>query len=149
MKLTILIDDLLDLELLDNEYIVQQCNATHNRSYGLSSALFKKYPKANIYNGKYKETNREVGDIIIRDKIINIIGQKHQGKPSADDTEKMRLNYFKNSLEKISKIEGIKRVYIPYKIGCGLAGGNWDDYFKAIKEWGNEIDFSITIIKLE
>jgi len=148
MKLTILIEDLLDIELLDNEYIAHQCNASHNRAYGLASSIFKKYPKANIYSGKNKTNNRELGDIIIRDKIINIIGQKHQGKPSSDDTSNMRLNYFKSSLEKISKIEGIKRVYLPYKIGCGLAGGNWDEYLKAIKEWSNDIDFSITIIKL-
>jgi hypothetical protein len=37
---------------------------------------------------------------------------------------------------------------LPYKIGCGLAGGNWDEYLKAINEWSNDIDFSITIIKL-
>ncbi len=146
MKLIFLIEDLLEIELLDNEYIVHQCNATHNRAYGLSSALFKKYPKANIYSGKYKTNNRDPGDIIIRDKIINLIGQKHQGKPSLDDTHDMRLNYFQNALQKISNIEGIKRVYLPYKIGCGLAGGNWDKYFNIIKEWSNDID--IVIVKL-
>jgi hypothetical protein len=78
MKLTILIEDLLDIELLDNEYIAHQCNASHNRAYGLASGIFKKYPKANIYSGKNKTNNRELGDIIIRDKIINIIGQKHR-----------------------------------------------------------------------
>ena len=108
MTLSILIEDLLDIELAENEYIAHQCNATHNRSFGLSSALFKKYPKANIYSGKNKVERRDVGDIILRDNIINIIGQKHQGKQSADDTNDMRLKWFNSALSKIEKIQKVR-----------------------------------------
>lgn len=149
MTLSILIDDILDIELSENEYIAQQCNATHNRCFGLSSALFKKYPKANIYNGKNKVENRTVGDIIVKEKIINIIGQKHQGKQSHDDTNNMRLKWFNSALSKIEKIPNIKRVYMPYRIGCGLAGGNWDAYLKCLVEWSNKSNICIVVIKKE
>ena len=150
MTLSILIDDILDIELAENEYIAHQCNATHNRSFGLSSALFKKYPKANIYSGKNKVEKRVVGDIIVRDNIINIIGQKHQGKQSSDDdTNDDRLKWFNSALSKIEKIPNIKRVYLPYRIGCGLAGGNWDDYLKCLIEWSKKSGICVVVIKKE
>lgn len=33
----------------------------------------------------------------------------------------------------ISSCEPYETVYIPYKIGCGLGGGNWDYIYNQIK----------------
>jgi len=149
MYLYTIIHDLLDIETTKDQYIAHQCNSTHNRSFGLSSSIFKKYPKSNIYNGKNKVENRQTGDIIIRENIINIIGQKHQGKQSKDDTNELRLKWFSESLNKIEKIQNIKRLYLPYKIGCGLAGGDWDSYLKCLTEWSNKTKIEVIIVKKE
>ena len=71
-----------DLLNATEEFIVQQVNATGNRNMGLASSIAKKFPLSNIYSGKHKVDSRIPGTIIIRDKIINIVGQINPGKPS-------------------------------------------------------------------
>ena len=41
---------------------------------------------SNLYSGKYKVSPRIPGTIIIRDKVINIVGQINPGKPSGKDS---------------------------------------------------------------
>jgi len=38
---------------------------------------------------------------------------------------------------------------LPYKIGCGLAGGNWDKYYNILNIWANNNpNIKIVIYKL-
>ena len=85
------------------DYIVQQVNATGNRNMGLASSIAKKYPLSNIYSGKFKVEPRIPGTIIIRDKVINIVGQINPGKPSGNDSAINRITFFKNALNVIPK----------------------------------------------
>lgn len=73
------------------------------------------------------------------------------------ETYKKRLVWFRKSLyalgEHLEKYHGDNEhvsIAIPYKIGCGLAGGNWTEYERILKEF--EIDYkhllSLTIYKL-
>jgi len=136
-----------DILEVDASYIAHQCNATSNRSFGLSSAIFKKYPRANIYSGKYKEVDRELGSIIVRENIINMIAQTNPGKPKGDDSKENRLTAFEKCLakigEKISLAESTEKgeenfsVAFPYGIGCGLAGGDWSEYLQRLKDFAN------------
>ena len=129
------------------DYIVQQVNATGNRNMGLASSIAKKYPLSNIYSGKFKVEPRIPGTIIIRDKVINIVGQINPGKPSGNDSAINRITFFKNALNVIPK--NLVSIAFPMGIGCGLAGGDWNVYLNLIKQFKiNNPDTKVTIYKL-
>jgi O-acetyl-ADP-ribose deacetylase (regulator of RNase III) len=129
------------------DYIVQQVNATGNRNMGLASSIAKKYPLSNIYSGIHKVENRIPGTIIIRDKVINIVGQINPGKPSGKDSAINRITFFKNALNAIPK--DLVSIAFPMGIGCGLAGGDWDVYLNLIKQFKiNNPNTKVTIYKL-
>lgn len=55
------------------------------------------------------------------------------GQPKyPNDNVSKRLEYFENGLEKIKSIKNLQSLAFPYKIGCGLAGGSWEDYLKLL-----------------
>lgn len=138
-----------DILKSDIKYIAHQINCVTTTAKGLSEQIFKRYPNTNRYINKSRRvggetyfdfTNKE-------DKIIfHLAGQINPGKPrsSYPDRYEDRLNYFKKcilSLEDL--VEYLKVEYkikeeiiigFPYGIGCGLAGGNWDDYNKILEE---------------
>ena len=60
-----------------------------------------------------------------------MLAQYYPGEPKYESYEQ-RLNWFKSCIDKISKIPDLKQVAFPYGIGCGLAGGRWEDYEKLI-----------------
>jgi len=123
------------------QYLVHQCNCITNHAAGLAYQIFKKFPYSNSY---IKRTEPSVpgtieicGNGINKRFIINLYGQYAPGKhndKSLRDQLLMRTMYFHDALTKISQIPDIKSIAVPYKIGCGLAGGNWDFYFTELKE---------------
>jgi O-acetyl-ADP-ribose deacetylase (regulator of RNase III) len=118
------------------QYIIHQTNTTGLRSSGLSAKIFKQFPNANIYK---KEIKRSPGTIIVKDNIINLFGQIKPGKPNKDDdTLQIRIKWFNSGLNMIGNLKDIKSVAIPYKIGCGLAGGKWEDYESMIYKFAKE-----------
>lgn len=134
MSIQIIHSDILAVPLKENQYIVHQCNATGNRNMGLASLISKKYPTANLYSGKHKCENRPLGSIILRDNIVALIAQNSPGKPAEKDSSIMRLAWFKQALTQACNIPQVSTLYLPYGIGCGLAGGDWKQYSKAIEE---------------
>ena len=68
-----------------------------------------------------------------------MFAQFYPGTPGFPDSNKdgylARENYFKQCLDKISKIKDIKSIAFPYLIGCGIAGGNWNNYLDMILEF--------------
>jgi len=143
---TLISGDLLKLGLGPNDYIVHQCNCKTTRGLGLSKDIFDKYPHANIYGDGSK---RVPGEITVRHPVINLLGQFYPGKPKwSNDTKEMREAWFRDALTKISKIDGIEKVYFPYGIGCGLAGGSWKIYLRMIEEWTKDQKFETFIVRL-
>jgi hypothetical protein len=55
-----------------------------------------------------------------------------------EDTSDNRLKWFKSCLCEI-EVQGVKRVAMPFKIGCGLAGGDWKEYERVLKETDLEV----------
>ena len=67
------------------------------------------------------------------------------GKP---DSLEDRYDYFIECLQKIAELNPIS-IAIPYKIGCGLAGGRWEQYYNALNKWANNNpSIQIVIYKL-
>jgi len=133
------------------KYIAHQCNCLTTTGKGLSKEIFKKYPFANIYcQRKY----RTPGNIIIcssdSDKkiIINILGQNFPGKSKFEsDSVEKRLKWFEKCLDEIGNL-GIDEIAMPYKIGCGLAGGDWSKYLKLIENFGEKYKINVFLHRI-
>lgn len=139
-----------DILTADQDYLVQQCSCTSVRGAGLSKAIATSFPDANPYANRRpmkKDGNTAVSEdratpgtclILGERKIACLFGQYAQGKPGANevpDTANDRLRYFETALtDLISKIPPSSSLAIPYKIGCGLAGGNWSDTKRVLRK---------------
>ncbi len=157
-----------DLLEADTEYIVQQNCCTALKARGLSEAITKKWPVVNPYKDRrrYKgnwavlEDRPNPGSLLIYEfgpkpetglkGVICAFAQVGHGMPGRykdplEMDEKLgdslidRIRYFSECLESISTIEPKpKSVGFPYKIGCGLAGGNWTKYEHLIQKWSEK-----------
>lgn len=114
-----------DITQTELEYIAHGVNCRNVMGSGVAKALFTKYPKVKT---KYHEyPNKSLGqiqEVFCEDKlIINCFTQKYYGYDS-----QRYVNYaaivecFKRIIEVLPRDS---KLAIP-KIGCGLAGGNWD-----------------------
>ena len=118
-----------DIINASEEFITHLCSVTGNRS---CNTITKKYPDSNIYSGKGKVVDRKPGTIIIRDKVINIIGQIYPGKHNiTDDTSEMRLSFFEEALKQIH----VDSIAFSFGVGCGIYGGKWEKYVQLIKKF--------------
>ncbi|XP_068228533.1 uncharacterized protein [Palaemon carinicauda] len=69
------------------------------------------------------------------------------------DTQENRIFWFQQCLRELAVVlPGMdsQRIIFPYKIGCGLAGGDWEkDYFPAIQKFVSDIaEYKIKVIIL-
>lgn len=123
------------LNYYQTHYLVHQCNCTTTTSLGLAKTIFMKFPNANTY---INDCIRNPGEIDIIKPIINLYGQIYPGKANAilQDSAENRLTYFNQALNKIYlELENEESINLafPKYIGCGLAGGAWDNYEAALK----------------
>ena len=154
MKPEVILGDLLES---DAQYICHQCNCITTRSAGTAFDIFNKFPYANIYKNR-KEWDT-VGTIKIcgngKDQryIINMLAQVYPGKSRYQDSYKdgfsARENYFQKCLELIAEIKELNSLAFPYRIGCNLAGGNWEHYYKMISDFADKIEAKVYIYQLE
>jgi hypothetical protein len=130
--------------------IVQQCNCVTVKAHGLSFDIASKFPYADIYAKRSKSSpnfstmeSRGIPGTCIISKpmstigpiVASLMGQITPGKPgqwckvyNVDpnlDDAKHRLEYFKSAMEEL----------LTFRIGCGLASGNWPTYFKVIQNF--------------
>ena len=124
--------------------ICQQVNCQNVMGAGLAKAIYEQYPNVKIdYHKSFKHFSKT--DIFGKYRLIeisqglfvaNIYSQFNYGNSNKTgivytDTQKL-INAIKNISETYTQYN----IYIPEKIGCGLAGGNWEyikDEIKGIK----------------
>lgn len=135
-----------DILTSKEQYIVQQCNCVTMKTYGLSKYLADNLSYANPYSKRLKKSANTTSDPSTPGTIellsgngptvICMYAQWGPGKPGMysqfypstyKDTKENRVKWFIECLNKIFML-GIKRVAMPYNIGCGLAGGDWETY---------------------
>lgn len=159
-------------------YIVQQCNCLTVYPHGLSKSIADKFPWADPYSSRTKVPGRNLAvqedrpqpgtiKILTSPKNIseipkNVICMFAQWGPGTPlkftsypdykiDTRENREKWFQECLDKIAGIKdsGIKELAFPYKIGCGLAGGNWSRYRNMIMKFEKETGVLCTLYKLQ
>lgn len=159
-----------DLLSVTDGIIIHQCNTTTKTTKGLAKLIFKKFPYAS------QEVGKEIGSISVFGFDRHVQDYRHYGhvcdgiacykphmpiivnmyaqiKPGKNHKNKEdRLTYFKMCLDKLAeycKDQKITNVNVPYKIGCGLAGGEWFKYKAMLQEFESSHDININIHKLD
>lgn len=135
------------------QYIAHQCNCVTTTAAGLADVIFKKWSIADCYSIRWE--NDVPGTIEVRGNgkehrfIINMFAQFNPGKPHNPDDSKdgyqARKQYFISCMTHIKNLKP-DSVAMPWGIGCGLAGGDWDFYKKVIDKFSTS--FNIVLYKL-
>jgi len=143
MPLTVIKGDLLQA---DEQIIVHQCNCVTSESKIVYTV--EKYPYSNVYT----IFPRVPGEVLItypEEKgpiVVAFLAQYYPGRSRPGDSRTERLKWFREcigSLAIFMKERGIDRVAFPFKIGCGLAGGIWEDYLRILEDFSKTINVII------
>lgn len=153
-----------DLLESDAQYIIHQTNCVSHGASGLAYFLFDKFPYADVYAERKRDNIwHKPGNIYIRggngDRlVINAMGQFMPGNPSGtvqltggvevSDTPDMRIHYFLSCMSHVMKADDLESIDFPYRIGCGIAGGDWVYYRKVINSFAKKVPHAtVRIIK--
>lgn len=126
--MNIIIGDLLDIT---EGYIGHQVNTCGVFNAGIAKQIRLKYPSVyEAYLKKYANREWRLGDLQVVHleepeglSVCNIAGQRTYGRTGLHTNyEALQLGLKK--LNDYSENIG-KHIYLPYKIGCGNAGGDW------------------------
>lgn len=158
------------------DIIVHQVNCVTKNCKGLSKFIFEKYLYSNYYKIRKFIPDKPGKTVILKPNkdekgpmVANLIGQFYPGRPGGyykkfynfnnvniknpDDSKENRLKWFlmglkdlEKQINKIKKYKDYIEIAFPYKIGCGLAGGNWNNYLLILEEWANKYDDIIVYI---
>lgn len=142
-----------DLLTAPVDYICHQCNCTSTGAAGLAAAIFSKWPEANTYRNKISRVfgsysyHSTVGGKV----IINLYSQHNPGRADDHgvDSYPNRLNAFRRSLTSFLESNynfGMKKIGLPYMIGCGLGGGNWADYEAIIHQIAEKFPDKVFVV---
>jgi len=151
MSVSIVSSNLLDAPEL---YIGHQCNCvTIGNGAGLAKLLFKKFPYANTYIRRTEPSCAGSYSVHGNGKerrfVVNLYAQYHPGKArKLPDTKDKRLEWLISGLNQFVAACSPPDFALPYGIGCGLAGGEWEDYFHALEDFSSTTGLQIRLYKI-
>jgi len=152
--------------------LAHQCNCLTVRSHGLSRAIIDKWSWADAYAGRKKQGTRNLAIESDRPtpgtwcskfnlsasgprRVVALFGQWAPGKPQTFptypgaelETLDARLCWFYEALtDLLEEMDPKDGLALPYGIGCGLAGGDWDDYSLAIAHAHQTVPYASEIV---
>lgn len=137
-----------DIANIKEGYIMHQVNCQGKMASGIAKALSEKYPRVKKYYLELCELADSPDDIFGLGQIVDIHGdgslciinsftQLDYGYDGKVYTDEELLCRALMSMASYAKQRNAK-LYIPYRIGCGLGGGNWNHIEKFIID--NELD---------
>ena len=131
--------------------IFHQANCTRGTLKGLAANIARNYPwsveptrlKALNNLEKYLSDPFTPGTYYHAQKgklgVVSLSGQYVVGKPYHKNKEdyKKRMTWFETALTSFiddQKEKNQLKLYFPYQIGCGLAGGDWEKYYALLNK---------------
>lgn len=144
------------------DIIVQQVNCKGVMGAGLAKSILNKYPNVKKEYQSFRSFNLNKG---LTDKdllglvnyvrvsdgkvIANVFGQVNIKKNHFDKTVYTKTEALTRGLKEVKELSKQlnKSVAIPYGIGCGLAGGDWNIISEIIDSIFS--DYKVTIYKLD
>ena len=121
-----------------NGILVQQVNCKNEMGAGLAKAIYEQCPQVKEdYHNSFKDKSPEdlFGTYRLIDtdsdlKIANLYTQfdfADSSKPETMGKKYTDVDKLINIIQKLSNDYPDETIYIPYRIGCGLAGGDWNE----------------------
>ena len=137
-----------DITKIKSGIILHQVNCQDKMGSGVAKALYNKWPKVKTQYHLFNKNKKPLDllgkyDIFPVDNditIVNSYSQLNYGYGNKKYTDEQLLI---SNIRTISKSYPTKNIYIPFKIGAGLGGGNWNIIYSGIKNLDN-----VTIIEL-
>ena len=136
------------------QVIAQQLNCVTTVAKGLSKQIADTYPFADFYTNR--ETPSKPGTIELRgDRTTQwVLGMYAQYYPGVakhnNDNVDLRVGWFQQCLGKVAKIKNLRSIAFPARIGCGLAGGDWEVYSKMLDTFAkNNPTVKVYVVDLE
>jgi hypothetical protein len=139
-----------DLMTAPEELLVHQCCCTAVRAHGLSAAVAARFPHADPYAARAPMGSRNMaipehrpapGTLLVlgdgsegKRRVVALFGQVAMGKPGrydaggVPDAPADRLRYFRAGMAALAALRPAS-LALPWRIGCGLAGGDWRAYW--------------------
>jgi O-acetyl-ADP-ribose deacetylase (regulator of RNase III) len=139
-----------------NKIIVHVCNDVGGWGRGFVMAISKRWkdPEAKYREWAAGKVNFQLGEVQFVQVeptiwVANLIGQRDT-KPAKDGTPPVRYEAIKNGLVKVGKFakEINASVHMP-RIGCGLAGGTWDQIEPCIADGLSAVGVKTTVYDFE
>ena len=135
-----------DITRSHEDYIIHQTNCISTRAIGLARYIFHKFPYADTYTARDRPAQPGTIDLCgtgtTRQHIVNMNAQYFPGQPRSNgtDSRQHRVRYFAQCLRALTQHIGDRhehpcRVAVPWRIGCGLAMGEWRVYASLIMHW--------------
>lgn len=131
---------------IEEGILCQQVNCQNAMGAGLAKAIYEQYPKVKE-NYHYLFTKYSAEDLYGKKVVIpvsdtlsvaNLYTQFDYKKPEHEDGRQYtNVEYLVSAIKDLTEKYPHQKIYIPYNIGCGLAGGNWQEVFPKIKEIGS------------
>jgi hypothetical protein len=130
------------LQLGRGDVLVQQCNCVTRLPHGLSADIARRYPYCRVYldrpgvarNRAAKPAAPGTFSIYTGDgpDVVCLFAQYGPGTPYRE-TAAQREQWFAACLDALGS--RYSTICVPYRIGCGLAGGDWDVYQRLLREF--------------
>lgn len=154
-----LIDKKGDLLKSDCTVIMHQANCFSTMGAGIAKSIAKLYPEAAIadkgYQGEPKEklgkfSMATVGKVT----IVNLYGQFHFGAGKKQTNYEMLEKAMNRFFEFVIKLNqknnniNLEKIGVPYKMGCGLAGGDWNVVKEILEKQSEKHKVDIYIYEL-
>ena len=143
----------------NEQYIAHQCNCSmiNLMGSGLYATIANKWPEAHVYGMRESPSIPGTIDLVeTRDGehvVISIYGQYRPGTGNMTETydsPAMRLNWFCMALRAIDAMSPPgEPIAMPYRIGCGLAGGNWPMYQDCLMRFSVQHDRDIVLYDIQ
>lgn len=149
--LTLTNSDLFEtFESHENAFLVHCCNCFHTMGAGVAKEVRRRYPAAyradllTEYGDPKKLGSYSFADLDPR-VVFNLYAQFRYGGVRDLDMEALSRGLSKIANCAAEQNErGVKTPIVTYKIGCGLAGGDWEEVVEILDSIS--VDFDVQII---
>lgn len=133
-------------------HIVQQVNCQNKMGSGLAKTIYEKYPKVkqeyHKFCNKHNESKELLGKVLFvgidkNTRVCNMFSQLNYGYDGKRYTD---YKTFQECFE-IVCLNSPHKIYVPYKIGCGLGGADWNIIEEILKNLEIKYKKEIIIVR--
>lgn len=135
-----------DIATVETGIILHQVNCQNAMGAGVAKSLYMRWPEVKMqYHKAFEDSTKEelfksfqyveTGEVL----IVNSFTQFNFGMSDLTGICYTDMEALISNLKYICEKFAKQTVYIPKYLGCGLAGGNWDELYAEIKDIENLI----------